>query len=206
MNFDRVSKVQNQATRIITGAMKSTPIMELEKITVLQSLDDRRDLKLLSQAAKFKRLQDHPMRQKLSQPTKGRLKRESFTHQSRMLERRQEDILDHDPKEIPPPPPPHVLRFLPGVGELPLSFGVPSQVLVRKTPKAALRESPSLRNILKLTIQKSPGPTGTLMALLRKQFGMEEHESTSSTQEAKKTKLASLPAYNPQTTKLKQKP
>ena len=82
--------------------MKSTPIMELETITGLQSLDNRRDLKLLSQAAKFKRLQDHPMRQRLSQPTKGRLKRESFVHQSRMLERRQEDILDHDPKEIPP--------------------------------------------------------------------------------------------------------
>ena len=200
-NFDRVSKVQNQATRIITGAMKSTPIMELEIITGLQSLDDRRDLKLLSQAAKFKRLQDHPMRQRLSQPTKGRLKRESFVHQSRMLERRQEDILDHDPKEIP-----HVLRFLPGVGELPLSFGVPSQVLVRKTPKAALRESPSLRNTMKLTTQKSPGPTGTLMALLRMQFGMEGQESTSSMHEAKKTKLASLPAYTPQTTKLKQKP
>ena len=207
-NFDRVSKVQNQATRIITWAMKSTPIMELETITGLQSLDDRRDLKLLSQAATFKRLQDHPMRQRLSLPTKGRLKRESFVHQSRMLERRQEDILDHDPKEIPPPPPPplHVLRFLPGVGELPLSFGVPSQVLVRKTPKAALRESPSLRNTLKLTTQKSPGPSGTLMALLRMQFGMEGQESTSSTQEAKKTKLASLPAYTPQTTKLKQKP
>ena len=102
-NFDQVCKVQNQATRIITGAMKSTPIMELETIIWLQSLDDRRDLKLLKQAAKFKRLQDHPMGQRLSQSTKGRLKRESFIHQSRILERRQEDILDHDPKEIPPP-------------------------------------------------------------------------------------------------------
>ena len=101
-NFDRVSKVQNQATRIITGAMKSMPIMELETITGLRSLDDHRYLKLLSQAAKFKRLQDHPMRQRLPQPTKGRLKRESFVHQSRMLEHQQEDILDHDPKEIPP--------------------------------------------------------------------------------------------------------
>ena len=99
-NFDQVSKVQ--ATRIIKGAMKSTPIMELETFTGLQLLDDRRDLKLPSQAAKFRRLQDHPMRQRLSQPTKGRLKRESFVHQSRVLERRQEDILDHDPKEIPP--------------------------------------------------------------------------------------------------------
>ena len=42
------------------------------------------------------------MRQRLSQPTKGRLKRESFIHQSRILERRQEDILDHGPKEILP--------------------------------------------------------------------------------------------------------
>ena len=76
--------------------------MELETITGLQSLDDRRDLRLLSQATKFKRLQDHPMRQRLSQPTKGRLKRESFSHQSRILERQQENILDYDPKEIPP--------------------------------------------------------------------------------------------------------
>ena len=200
-NFDRVSKVQNQATRIITGAMKSTPIMELETITGLQSLDDRRDLKLLSQAAKFKRLQDHPMRQRLSQPTKERLKRESFVHQSRYLNVDRRTSLIMTPKRSP-----HVLRFLPGVGELLLSFSVPSQVLVRKTPKAALRESPSLRNALKLTTQKSPGPSGTLMALLRMQFGMEGQESASSTQEAKKTKLASLPVYTPQTTKLKQKP
>ena len=74
-NFDRVSKVQNKATRIITGTMKSTPIMELERITGLQSHDDRRNLKLLSQAAKFKRLQDHPISQRLSQSKKGRLKR-----------------------------------------------------------------------------------------------------------------------------------
>ena len=31
-NFDRVSKGQNQETRIITGAMKSTPIMELAPV------------------------------------------------------------------------------------------------------------------------------------------------------------------------------
>ena len=79
-NFDQVNKVQNQATSIITGAMKSTAIVELETITELQSLDDRMDYKLLNQAAKFKRLQDHPTRQRLFQPTKGRLKRESFIH------------------------------------------------------------------------------------------------------------------------------
>ena len=101
-NFDRVNKVQNQATRIITGAMKSTPIQELETITGLQPLWDRRDTKLLTQAAKFKRLQDHPMKDRLSQPTKGRLKsRGSFVHLSRTLEKQHLDILNQDPKEIP---------------------------------------------------------------------------------------------------------
>ena len=100
-SFDRVSKLQYQAARIITGAMESTPIVELETITGLLSLVDHRDYKLLNQTAKFKRLQDHPVWQRLSQPTKGRQKRGSFIHQSRILERRQEDILDHDPKQIP---------------------------------------------------------------------------------------------------------
>ena len=100
-NFDRVSKVQNQAARIITGAMKSTPIQELETITGLHSLDGRKNAKLLTQTVKFKRLQDHPMRDRMSQPTKGRLKRGSFIHQNRILERQHQDILDQDPKEIP---------------------------------------------------------------------------------------------------------
>ena len=60
------------------------------------------------------------------------------------------DTLDHDPERYP-----HVLSFLPGVKELLPSFGVPSLVLVRKTPKAALRESPSLRNTFKPSTQES---------------------------------------------------
>ena len=98
-NFDRVNKVQNQATRIITGAMKSTPIQELEIITGLQPLGDRRDTKLLTQAAKFKRLPDQPLKDRLSKPTKGRLKRGSFVHLNRVLEQRHQDILDHHPKD-----------------------------------------------------------------------------------------------------------
>ena len=200
-NFDRVSKAQNQTTRIITGAMKSMPIVELETITGLKSLDDRRDFKLLNQAAKLKRLQDHPMGQRLSQPTKGRLKRKSFIHHSRILERRQEDILDHDPKEIPPclavpawceGTSPIIRCTIPGVGQ--------------KHSQAALRESPSLRNTFKPTIRKSPGLMCTLMALLRMQLAMEAQGSTCSTQEAEKTQLASLPAFIPQTTELKQEP
>ena len=81
--------------------MKSTPIQELESITGLESLEDRRDTKLLKQAAKFKRLPDHPMHNRLTKPTKGRLKRGSFVHQTRILERRHQELLDQDPKVIP---------------------------------------------------------------------------------------------------------
>ena len=99
-NIDRVSKVQNQAARIITGAMRSTPIEELETITGLQPMSDRQDQKTLMQAAKFKRL-NHPMKERMARPTRGRLKRESFVQQSRKLERQYRDVLDHVPKEIP---------------------------------------------------------------------------------------------------------
>ena len=47
---------------IITGAAKSTPKVELETVAELQSLVNCRDHKLLNQAEKLKRLQDHPMR------------------------------------------------------------------------------------------------------------------------------------------------
>ena len=94
-NFNKVSKIQNQATRIITGAMKYTLITELETATGLEPLEDSwRDTKILVQAAKFKRLPTHPMKERLGEPIKGRLKRESF-------ERRDEDILEHEPRDIP---------------------------------------------------------------------------------------------------------
>jgi len=41
------------------------------------------------------------MRERMSQPTKGRLKRGSFIHRSRILERKHQDILGADPIEIP---------------------------------------------------------------------------------------------------------
>ena len=45
-NLDRLTKAQNQATRIMTGAIKSTPVKDLESITGIQPLCDRRDLKM----------------------------------------------------------------------------------------------------------------------------------------------------------------
>ena len=41
------------------------------------------------------------MRQRMSKPTKARLKRSSFIHQSRILERREPELLDHMLSNIP---------------------------------------------------------------------------------------------------------
>lgn len=101
-NTDRLVRVQNQAMRIMTGAMRTTPIRELETATGLHSLEDRRNIKVLTQAAKFKRLPGHPMYSRMNDPTKGRLKRSSFLQQSRILERRDPELLDHSPAPIPP--------------------------------------------------------------------------------------------------------
>ena len=100
-NLDRLTKVQNQATRIMTGAIKSTPIKDLESITGIQPLCDRRDMKMLVRDAKFKRLTDHPMNQRMGQPVCRRLKRNSFLHQTKELIKQNTDLHNHTPKEIP---------------------------------------------------------------------------------------------------------
>ena len=94
-NSSKLSRVQHQAMRMITGAMRSTPISAMETVTGLQPLEDRQEIKILTQAAKFKRLQDHPMHERMNQPTRGRLKRSNFLQHSRILERR-----NHMPKPI----------------------------------------------------------------------------------------------------------
>ena len=100
-NLDRLTKVQNQATRIMTGAIKSTPVKDLESVTGIQPLCDRRDMKMLVQDAKFKRLTDHTMNQRMGQPVWRRLKRNSFFHQDKELIKQNTDLHNHTPKEIP---------------------------------------------------------------------------------------------------------
>ena len=101
-NFEKVSKVQNQATRTITGAMRSTPIQELETITGLESMETRRDTKILCQAAKFKRLPNHPMKDRISQLTKKKhLKRGSFIHQAKDREKGIQDLQRQEPQNMP---------------------------------------------------------------------------------------------------------
>ena len=86
-HLQTLDKVQNQALRLITGSMRSTPIQAMEEVTAIQPLVQRRDMKNLVQAEKIKVLPHHPMGQRMDQPTKSRLKRSSFLHETRRLAR-----------------------------------------------------------------------------------------------------------------------
>ena len=125
-NSSKLSRVQHLAMRMMTGAMRSTPISAMEAVTGLQSLEDRQEIKILTQAAKFKRLQDHPMQKRMNQPTRGRLKTSNFLQHCRILERRNSELLDHMPKPIPslksilswkPGQPPKTCTKVPGVAD-----------------------------------------------------------------------------------------
>ena len=98
---DRLNRIQNQASRIITGGLKSTPIIQMENVSGLHSLDERREAKVLTQAAKFTRHQTHPMRSRMESSTKYRLKRESFLHSCKELKRNNPDLAEHEPVDIP---------------------------------------------------------------------------------------------------------
>ena len=74
-NSSKLSRVQHQAMRMTTGAMRNTPISAMQTVTGLQPLEDRQEIKILTQAAKLKRHQDHPVHECMNQPTRGRLKK-----------------------------------------------------------------------------------------------------------------------------------
>ena len=80
-----LDKVQNQAMRLIIGAMKSTPIKVMEETTAISSLGHRRDMRNLIQAERYKSSPSHPMKVRINGMTKNRIKRESFIHKYQRL-------------------------------------------------------------------------------------------------------------------------
>ena len=94
VNKSRLDKVQNVALRAIVGAMKTTPIKEMEKRADLEPLELLRAFKVLTHTEKIQRLPGHPLHKKLAALTKNRLKRHSLNHLARDLRRTHEDILD----------------------------------------------------------------------------------------------------------------
>ena len=90
--LQELDKVQNQALRVTTGGMRSTPIVEMEKMGRTQVLRERRDTKTLIQAEKFLNLPGHPMKNRFENLAMGRLKRSSFIHQAKRLRRETTDL------------------------------------------------------------------------------------------------------------------
>ena len=86
-NQHSLDMIQNQELRIIAGAMKSTLITFMEQTTAIQPPQPRRQAKVVLQAEKYKCLPDHPMKEKVEGRTKNRLKRSSFTHEVKKLQK-----------------------------------------------------------------------------------------------------------------------
>lgn len=107
-HLQTLDKVQNQALRIITGAMKTTPIVKMEETSNIPPLIKRREKKTMLQANKFRCSQDHPMKERLQATSSGRLKRSSFAVESRALNRKHQENLPNQviplsfPLDTPP--------------------------------------------------------------------------------------------------------
>ncbi|CAG2245305.1 unnamed protein product [Mytilus edulis] len=71
----------------------------MEDITNIPPLGKRRECKAIVQATKYQCSQDHPMNTRLKQLSSGRLKRSSFTLETRALQRKHQEAL---PKYIEP--------------------------------------------------------------------------------------------------------
>ncbi|KAH3770369.1 hypothetical protein DPMN_171654 [Dreissena polymorpha] len=71
----------------MTGATKSTPMAFMEKIAGIQALQERRDVKFLTETEKYKCLTDHPMSARVKGYTKHRIKRSSFVHEAKKLDK-----------------------------------------------------------------------------------------------------------------------
>ena len=93
-NKSRLDKVQNMALGVILGALKTTPVHDMEKTANVEPLERRRSLKMLIQGEKLRRLPSHPLHTNLEQPSKNRLKRRSLNHQYKELSRTHQDIVD----------------------------------------------------------------------------------------------------------------
>ena len=93
-NKSRLDKIQNMVLRVILGAMKTTPVHDMEKTANVDPLERRRSLKILIQGEKLRRLPSHSLHTNLAQPTKNRLKHQSLNHQYKELSRTHQDIVD----------------------------------------------------------------------------------------------------------------
>ena len=69
----------------------------MDKTAELQPFECKREYKAAIQGENLKRLTSHPLHQKLQHETKNRLKRKSFKHKLKDLQKENADLLEADP-------------------------------------------------------------------------------------------------------------
>ena len=75
--------------RIMTGALKTTPIRAMEEASALVSMDERREAKILTQITKIEALERYPLKPKLyKMGKKNRLKRTHFIQEAKNLKKK----------------------------------------------------------------------------------------------------------------------
>ena len=132
-NKEKLDKVQNAGLRIILGAMKTTPISEMEKTADIQPLEKRREFKVLMQGEKSKRLPSHPIHNKLKAKTKNRLEKKTLNHVLKKLQSQKEDLLDSEVELLKPEP------WMPKPGSFALNCHIPGIDSKDKHPTQELK-------------------------------------------------------------------
>ena len=99
---DRLEKVQNQGLRIITGSMKSTPIVKMQEVSGIEPLQKRWECKTLTSYTKARCLQDHPTHERTKQRGRGRIGRSCFVSQAKRIERNLDGQLPQSVERIQP--------------------------------------------------------------------------------------------------------
>ena len=130
---DKLDKVQNAGLRIILGAMKSTPISEMEKTADIEPLERRRQYKTLTLAEKAKRLPSHPIHEKLKAKTKNRLKRKTLNHHVKELQTPRKDMLGDQVEPLQPDP------WIPKQGSIVFNCKVPGIESKGKLPPQEMK-------------------------------------------------------------------
>ena len=162
----KLDRVQNMGLRIILGVMRSTPI---QQITNLQPLECRHEYKAAIKGEKLKRLTSHPFHQKLQHGTKKCLKRHSFKHKLKDLQKENTDLLEADPEKCE-----ELKTSVSAIrGRAPQKPELKFKSLQQREHRPWNCRKRSHWRWCRIAIPRAHGPTSSQMALQRMLLGME---------------------------------
>ena len=168
------------------GAMRSTPIQQIEKIAYLQPLECRRESKLpfkgkswrdwtvIHSTRNFSMEQNKTKTKTKQTNTKNRLKRKSFKHKLKDPQKENADLLEADPgkcEELTT----NVWALQKNLPEVRTEINA----LQQREQRPQNCRKRSHRRWCRIAIPRAPGPTSSQMALQRTLWGIETVVNTS---------------------------